>query len=56
MISIENIISVLRQHNISKEKLKEVQKSFELARDIHKSQFRQSGEPYIIHPLNVANN
>lgn len=56
MITIEKILKVLREHNVSEEKLIEVKKSFDLASEIHKNQFRQSGEPYIIHPLHVANN
>ena len=56
MITIEDIIEKLREKNISEEKLKEVRKSYDIACEIHKNQTRQSGEPYIIHPLNVANN
>ncbi|MBQ9181275.1 MAG: bifunctional (p)ppGpp synthetase/guanosine-3',5'-bis(diphosphate) 3'-pyrophosphohydrolase [Bacilli bacterium] len=31
-----------------------VKKAYDLADKLHEGQFRQSGEPYIIHPLNVA--
>ncbi len=31
-----------------------IEKAYRLARDAHKEQKRKSGEPYIIHPLNVA--
>ena len=34
--------------------LSKVQKAYELAAKAHEGQMRQSGEPYIIHPLNVA--
>ena len=34
--------------------LENVQKAYELAAKAHEGQMRQSGEPYIIHPLNVA--
>lgn len=56
MITIEDILEVLKKHNVTEQDLENVKKSFHLASDIHKNQFRQSGEPYIIHPLNVAKN
>lgn len=31
-----------------------IEKAYNLARDAHGNQIRRSGEPYIIHPLNVA--
>ena len=56
MINIENILNKLKEHNVPEEKINEVERSYYLAKEIHCGQFRQSGEPYIIHPLHVANN
>lgn len=56
MITIENIIKTLKEQGVSDDKIEEVNKSFLLASEIHKDQYRQSGEPYITHPLNVAKN
>lgn len=56
MICIENILNELRKHGVEETKIEEVKRAYLLAADIHKNQYRQSGEPYIIHPLNVANN
>ncbi len=54
MISIESIIQTLREHQVPEEQLQEVMRSYEIAKEIHKNQYRDSGEPYIIHPLSVA--
>ena len=56
MIDINMILQELKKHNVSREKLQEVEQSYLIAKEIHKNQYRQSGEPYIIHPLNVAAN
>ncbi len=34
--------------------LSQLEKAYRLAAEAHKDQTRQSGEPYIVHPLNVA--
>lgn len=39
----------------SEEDLERLRKAFELAREAHKQQKRKSGEPYILHPIAVAN-
>ena len=56
MASIQEIIKELRKNNIPEEKIEDVKKSYDLASYIHKDQFRQSGEPYIVHPISVAQN
>lgn len=40
--------------NYSEKELEKVWKSYELANELHAGQVRQSGEPYIIHPMSVA--
>lgn len=40
--------------DFSKEEIDDVIKAYRLAEDYHRGQYRQSGEEYIIHPLNVA--
>ncbi len=40
--------------NYSKEDILEIKKAFLLADSLHTGQNRQSGEPYITHPLHVA--
>lgn len=53
-------VEVLKQellNNLSSYKIEsidEIIKAFDLANDLHNGQLRQSGEPYIIHPLAVA--
>ena len=51
-IKIEDIIDELKKHNIFG--LNNVLDSYKLAEEKHRGVFRQSGEPYISHPLNVA--
>ena len=52
--SLYIINKLLREHGVSEEKLKDVAKSFNEAQWIHEKQDRESGEPYISHPLAVA--
>ena len=56
MISINYIIRRLRENNISEEALTKVRNAYNLAEEIHVGVTRESGEPYIIHPLSVAIN
>lgn len=55
-VTISNILSELKKHGATEFDLEKVKKAYKLAVEIHQGQFRQSGEPYIIHPLNVAQN
>lgn len=51
-VSYENLIEIIRNYN--PEETEVVKRAYEYADNLHKGQFRQSGEPYIFHPLNVA--
>ncbi len=53
-ITIKPIIEELERHGASKEELELVNTAFKMASRIHKRQKRESGEPYIIHPIAVA--
>ena len=44
----------LLKNNISKHDKKNIREAFELAMESHSSMRRKSGEPYILHPLSVA--
>ena len=55
MISINDIVSVVERNNPDAA-VESILKSYELAKYAHNGVYRESGEPYIVHPLNVANN
>ena len=56
VVSIDYIIKKLKEKNISEEELFKVRKAYKIAEQIHGGVVRESGEPYIIHPLSVAIN
>ena len=39
---------------LPEEQIKIIKESYELSKDAHEGQFRKSGEPYILHPIQVA--
>lgn len=51
---IEDVIAKIEKYN--PDEIENVKKAYELAEKAHAKQFRESGEPYIIHPLNVCMN
>jgi len=51
-VSLNDLLSKLNEYN--PEEVEIVKKAYEYADNLHKGQMRQSGEPYISHPLNVA--
>lgn len=53
LITIEDVLNQAKRKNININKYKII-KAYEYAKNKHENQFRKSGEPYIIHPLNVA--
>ncbi len=52
--SIEEFLELMQDY--SQEEQERIKKAYELAKELHKNQLRDSGEPYIIHPINVAYN
>ena len=44
-----------KEKGFTKEEIAEVDKAFALAENVHSAQLRYSGQPYIIHPIAVAN-
>jgi len=52
-VTIQDVITEIKKHN-RKADTKLVLKAYEYAKDKHGDQVRMSGEPYIIHPVQVA--
>ena len=51
-IVIEDLIKKVKEYNPTEVEF--VKKAYEYANNLHSGQVRQSGDPYITHPLNVA--
>ena len=51
-MNIDVLLELVKLYN--KEEIGMIKKAYEYANQMHSGQLRQSGEPYIIHPLNVA--
>ena len=51
-VTLESLIEKVNEYEPTKVDI--VKKAYEYAKVLHEGQYRQSGEPYIIHPLNVA--
>ncbi len=49
----QDLISLVHKYHPSDD-ITMISKAYRIASEAHKDQFRKSGEPYIIHPLNVA--
>ncbi len=54
MVDLDKLISLVKKYN--QDEVSNVLKAYEFADKAHKGQFRESGEPYIIHPINVCIN
>lgn len=52
MITVEKLVKEVERYN--EVDIEKVKKAYDFADYLHKGQYRQSGEPYITHPLNVA--
>ena len=53
-ISFDTLISEIKKYNPNIEDLNLITKAYNCASFYHENQYRESGEPYIIHPLWVA--
>ena len=51
-ITLQNLLDKVKEYSPSS--VESIKKAYEYAEILHSEQTRQSGEPYIIHPLNVA--
>ena len=55
ILAPEDVFELVKSY-MNEEHVTFVVKAFEVAKEAHKEQFRSSGEPYIIHPVQVAGN
>lgn len=53
VLTAEQVLEKASQYLVD-EDIELVARAYEYARDAHSEQYRKSGEPYIIHPIQVA--
>lgn len=53
-ITFEEVMDDVKSYMDNPQDLENIEKAYQLALEKHRGQYRKSGEPYIIHPLNVA--
>ncbi|OIU70690.1 RelA/SpoT family protein [Rossellomorea aquimaris] len=53
VLTPEQVIDRTKEY-LNDEHVRMVKKAYEFAKEAHKEQYRKSGEPYIIHPIQVA--
>ncbi|GEL04962.1 RelA/SpoT family protein [Rummeliibacillus stabekisii] len=53
VMTVEEVFAILSSY-MNDEHVAFVKKAYEVAKEAHKEQFRSSGEPYILHPVQVA--
>ena len=53
IVSIEDLLDALGEY-MGEDEIAEVRRAYEYAKLHHTGQFRRSGEPYILHPVQVA--
>ena len=51
-LKLEDLLEKINEYNL--EEVEVIKKAYYFAEELHKGQVRQSGEPYISHPLSVA--
>ncbi|MCR5350548.1 MAG: bifunctional (p)ppGpp synthetase/guanosine-3',5'-bis(diphosphate) 3'-pyrophosphohydrolase [Acholeplasmatales bacterium] len=51
---LDDLLNIVKTYIHSEDSIERITKAYERAYALHDGQFRKSGEPYIIHPLNVA--
>ncbi|MDF2945568.1 MAG: (p)ppGpp synthetase [Bacillales bacterium] len=53
VLTAEEVITSASSY-MTKDDIRFIERAYQLAKDAHKEQFRKSGEPYIVHPTQVA--
>lgn len=53
-VKIDLVLETVRTYITNQESLDIIRRAYELAESQHRNQFRKSGEPYILHPLEVS--
>ncbi len=53
VLTAEQVIEKASRY-LSKDDVQFIERAYEFAKEAHREQYRKSGEPYIIHPIQVA--
>ena len=50
-MTIDDLLKIVKKYN--PEEVEIIKRAYDYADKLHKGQYRQSGEPYIMYPLNI---